>query len=285
MRRKPNSPSHFSRATRNSKWQGELLPGEKLKSLEGETPPEQQPIQALSIEAPTRALKATNSDEINCKDSMRHEDEKSPTQGTIVGVSLPSSSISLSNSAPNRAGRKLFSSASKRRAHLLKPYPKHFARERTSFLNSWSIIANLDLLEAYCIKFQLLGLFPSRSDPPTFNCSSFNHSEFRILGSNINFVRGLLSINQVTKSSRPIDSNEESVISASSEEIEEFEGDENQGKGDSSEDYGKDLGQLFQEDNIQVTDISKVASLKPIDKEVIPQNLKSFLGDCSIILG
>lgn len=136
---------------------------------------------------------------------MSHENGKSPLQGTAARVSHHSSSISLSHSAPKSAGRKLFSSASKRRAYLLKPYPKHFAKKRTSFLNSWSIIANPDLLEAYCIKFQLPGFISSKSDPPTSNCSSLNHSKFRTPGSNINFVQGLPSINQSTKSSRPVD--------------------------------------------------------------------------------
>lgn len=54
-------------------------------------------------------------------------------------------------------------SGSKKRTHLLKPFPKHFMRKKTSFLNSWSVIVNSDLLEDCFVKIQIPSMFPDKS--------------------------------------------------------------------------------------------------------------------------
>ncbi|XP_038887514.1 RNA-binding protein 39-like isoform X1 [Benincasa hispida] len=51
---------------------------------------------------------------------------------------------------------------SKKHSRLLKPFPEHFIRKKTSFFNSWTTLANSDLLEECCVKVQIPDFFPNR---------------------------------------------------------------------------------------------------------------------------
>lgn len=79
-------------------------------------------------------------------------------------------------------------SSSKKHSHLLKLFLRHFARKKTSFLNSWSTIVNSNLLEE-CIS----GIIPERLEKSPPKSCSFFHSKFQIPGSNVLFVQGIQS--------------------------------------------------------------------------------------------
>lgn len=95
--------------------------------------------------------------------------------------------------------------------------------KKTSFLNSWSTLVNSDLLEECCVKIQIPGFFTdSLVKSPPKSCA-FLDSDFKIPGSNINFVWGTLSIPSSYSHFSKHDSDEDSIASASGEELESSE--------------------------------------------------------------
>lgn len=106
-----------------------------------------------------------------------------------------------------------------KRSRLLKPFPRHFARKQTSFINSWSAIVNPDLLESCYIRVQLPRVKETRSEHALSISNKFHQSDFKIPDSNIHFVRGTPINNDIKSPANQQDSDNESVVSVSSEEI------------------------------------------------------------------
>lgn len=86
---------------------------------------------------------------------------------------------------------------------------------------------NSDLLKECCVKVQLPGLIPERTAISSSTHPSFSHLEFKIAGSNVNFVRGLpasiLSNYRHKKQVLDGDPDGDSLASASSEELKKSE--------------------------------------------------------------
>lgn len=81
----------------------------------------------------------------------------SPFRPVVPPSSIPSKRSPAINPLPLKA---------KSLPKLLKPFPKHFVRKKTSFINSWSTIVNPDLLENCCVNIQIPGLFSEKGEAP-----------------------------------------------------------------------------------------------------------------------
>lgn len=79
----------------------------------------------------------------------------------------------------------------RKRAHLLKRLPRNFARKKTSFIKSWSAIANSDLLEDCCIQSQCLTISQKRQVNPPLSQNQFHQSILKFPDTNVQFVKGI----------------------------------------------------------------------------------------------
>lgn len=125
----------------------------------------------------------------------------------------------------------------KRNYPLFKPFRKQFSRKRTSFNNSWTKITNPDLLEEGCVKLQVPGIVQNKSVISSSSLNHINHSSGSSQAHHVSLVRGTRI---------PLDSEEESVVSVSSEDLERDEDDEIKTSEEFHEDMNKALGLLFQ---------------------------------------
>lgn len=177
----------------------------------------------------------------------------------------------------------------KKRPNLLKPYPKHFVRKKTSFLNSWSMMVNSDLLENCCVKVQIPGLLPEKPGITSSAQASFSHSDFKFPGSKVNFVRGLPAsfLNKVCHKNQPLDrdSDGDSIASASRDELEKFGSEGFHKEEELNDGFGFEFRQLFQSEEGHSLGKAKESLFSPLDTSEIPQHLHSIIDACGLVLG
>lgn len=131
---------------------------------------------------------------------------------------------------------------------------------------------NSDLLEESCAQIQAHGL-PNRSiNSYSHNCL-FTHSDFIIPGSNIHFVQGIPNNLPNTCRTRKQDSDGESIVSASSEELEHSNPEEAQNIEEPSDEFGIDLCHLFNPEVSRKVGKTEEFSCHSLDQKAIPQNL------------
>lgn len=118
------------------------------------------------------------------------------------------------------------------------------ARKKTSFFNSWSKFANSDLLEECCVRVQILGFF-LKGQILFLQILVLFHSEFKIPGSNVNFVRGIPSNQSIASRSSKQDSDENSIVSTRIEDFKNSES-EDQEEEETVDDFSKEFSFLFQ---------------------------------------
>lgn len=180
--------------------------------------------------------------------------------------------------------RKTTPSTLKKRPHLFKPFPKHYARRRTSIFNYWSALVNFDLLEESCAWILSPSFLPNKSVKAPPSSQNFKHSVINLPGSNVTFVRGISNPESSKSSPTQQDSDVESIVCASSEEVDRCEADDDQDEIETIDSYGKDVAKLFQSKDNPIIGKVDASLFSPNCKKTIPQNLIAIVEDCGITL-
>lgn len=148
---------------------------------------------------------------------------------------------------------------------------------KTSFLNSWSALSNSDLLEESCVRAQIPEKLSSRSVKPPLSTQLPQQSIVLLPGSNTQFLRGTSSPSR--PSSKPLESDEESMISASSEELDFDEIEEFQKEIVDDESFIEEICNLFRPNDKEVNSVEEADVFSPIQIKDIPQHLRAIIED------
>lgn len=108
----------------------------------------------------------------------------------------------------------------------------------------------------------------------------FQHTAFSISDFEVHFVRGIPCSSASTPQYKKYDSDIDSKVSLSSEDIQV-----SKEESDLIDSFNKDLCKLFQLEEDAISTKPSISRIPPLNKSVIPSHLPAIVDACGIVLG